>query len=691
MRKSRFRFGSGALAVVAALLAAPASHAADLAVSGIEVTQALQNYDVADPGDPANNSNVLVEGNHTAARVYVEVTNSVTPVAGVTAFLTVFVNGALHAVVGPNAPGFISAPLTPDPGNEGDSLNFTLPIDLAEGDDIDLQVTLDPLNAIAEDDETNNTFQLDDVPFECRETPEIVYSIINYTAPDETDLTTLGQPDPLLIAPGSGDSFVFGIYPFPDDHSQYHLGPFPPFNWNQNIDTSTVDFLNALEDCRQDIDPVPKFLYGWFKENPYSGNGAAISAPGNVAFGNTQTSPNRFQRTFAHELGHLFGLLHNTRDLDPDTGFDVEDLLGLGRAKDVTKKDIMYAGLLTPEAWVDDITYEYFMGHECLECTGDSGHLVAWPYLTGVLSRVPGRGRLNAAFEFPRYATASPAIANPTVFVEALNASGQVLERIGVAPSFELETGSLIDSVPFAVTFSKAQAIRTIRLVESTGVSARIQRTPNAPQVAISSPRPGDVLDGVEEVVWAGTDVDLDTLVYAAQYSPGFDRQGRRIWAPLAIRQRATRATFDTKYLAPSQNGRIRVLASDGLNTRWAEVGGLVVPNPNKAPSLAVVQPKSGQEFLQGSMVILQSSVHDREDGILEHESVSWTSDRDGLLGTGRNLHTTKLSPGVHRITALAIDTGGAVSEDQILVEIRATPLGRMLRNLLQRACPQQR
>ncbi|MCB1037761.1 MAG: hypothetical protein KDD47_28265, partial [Acidobacteria bacterium] len=325
-----------------------------------------------------------------------EVTGTATPVAGVTAFLSVYEDGVLHSILGPDLPGFITAPLTPDPDVEGHSLNFTLPIDLEEGSDVDLVVNIDPLNSIAETDEGNNTGSLNDLVFECRETPEIVYTAINYTAAAEPDPSTLGLPDPDLIAAGNGDDFVFGIYPFPDDRSQYHAGPFPPLNWNQDVDTSYTDLLNFLEDCRQVINPVPKFLYGWFRENPFFGNGVAISAPGNVGFGNTQTSPDRYQRTFAHELGHLFGLFHNSRDLAPDTGWDVENLLGLGKVMPGTKFDIMRGGLLTPEAWVDDITYEFFLDSECIDCTGDTGDFISEaPWVTLAFPRFGGETILN--------------------------------------------------------------------------------------------------------------------------------------------------------------------------------------------------------------------------------------------------------------------------------------------------------
>src|SRR5262249_46632894 len=120
-----------------------------------------------------------------------------------------------------------------------------------------------------------------------------------------------------------------------------------------------------LATIRQMTTPVPDFLYGWLPGNPFSGNGQA-SPGGLVAFGNTD--PARHQRTFAHEVGHLFGLNHNSRQI-VEVGFDVDNLVGLGGPKVGTLFDIMVGGRLTSEAWVDTITYTAFLNRAVLRCT----------------------------------------------------------------------------------------------------------------------------------------------------------------------------------------------------------------------------------------------------------------------------------------------------------------------------------
>ena len=92
-----------------------------------------------------------------------------------------------------------------------------------------------------------------------------------------------------------------------------------------------------------------------------SGNGLGMVG-GPAAFGNTD--PTRHQRTFAHELGHNFGFLHNRAETGiiittiNETGWDTLNRVNLGELKSCTLMDIMVPGLLTHEAWVHPQTYQ---------------------------------------------------------------------------------------------------------------------------------------------------------------------------------------------------------------------------------------------------------------------------------------------------------------------------------------------
>lgn len=146
------------------------------------------------------------------------------------------------------------------------------------------------------------------------------------------------------------------------------------------MDTTSATLLNDLEATRVLTVPQPDYIYGWLPGNPFFGNGQAAGiGTGNAALGNTQDSPNRYQRTFAHEVGHLLGLSHNTRLLDPDVGFDggfpgLEvtamddcDATGVQGTKCRTLKDFIFAGELTTAAWIDATTYDFIAGHSLVQ------------------------------------------------------------------------------------------------------------------------------------------------------------------------------------------------------------------------------------------------------------------------------------------------------------------------------------
>ena len=79
----------------------------------------------------------------------------------------------------------------------------------------------------------------------------------------------------------------------------------------------------------------------------------------------------------------------------------------------------------------------------------------------------------------------------------------------------------------------------------------------------------------------------------------------------------------------------------------------------NAPPSVEIVQPIPNATFVEGDEVTLAAMATDLEDGDLS-ATVSWSSDRDGHLGTGGVLVVSTLSPGAHHLTARAQDASGA-------------------------------
>jgi len=69
-------------------------------------------------------------------------------------------------------------------------------------------------------------------------------------------------------------------------------------------------------------------------------------------------------------------------------------------------------------------------------------------------------------------------------------------------------------------------------------------------------------------------------------------------------------------------------------------------------------------------IIILKSYAFDAEDGVLQDSALSWTSDLEGPLGTGRVLSVTDLRPGTHNITLTATDGHGNNATDVLTVVV---------------------
>lgn len=94
----------------------------------------------------------------------------------------------------------------------------------------------------------------------------------------------------------------------------------------------------------------------------------------------------------------------------------------------------------------------------------------------------------------------------------------------------------------------------------------------------------------------------------------------------------------------------------------------------NTAPLIQIVEPFSFAPYAVDSLITFTGTAFDIEDGPLTGASVTWTSNRDGLLGTGTSITFTGLSLGFHTIIMTGEDSQGKSSSDQVIINI--TPIG---------------
>lgn len=701
------RFEMIASAVVAFALAATAM-AGDLAVTSVELTQGVQF-----------GTTTLVGDRPTMVRVKVAVTGQTTSQINVDAVLRVYVGG-LQVAGSPffSRNGPITAPITPNVFNVNNTINFTIVAPVST--DVDFEVVLDPLNKVAESNETNNLFLLSNKVFSCRKTLDVAYVSVNYTPGG-------GQPVAATIEPGVGDAFLRGIYAVAE--LNYHRSPLGPLNWTSAINSSSSALLSSLQTIRLTTIPAagyarPEFIYGWLPGNPFSGNGQASGIPGDAAFGNTQSS--RFQRTFAHEIGHCWGRSHTSNTI-ATVGFDVEhhlkSPLNLGQTHATTQYDVMVAGQLTNVAWVDSGTYLDCLNDTRSQCTafsppggGENPASDAQRVLqiSGSYQHQKGRqvGRIEL-FPVNQIDLASPTAddAQGDLLLQSFAAGGDLLSSIRWKSATTRESCAeclngrphLHDhsavSILIPATVANQQPARIeLRDLKSGNLLASRTRTSSPPRIASLGSR---IIDGVGvashsgsgpfiELFWDANDADGDAL--SADILLSCD--GGKSWSAMGVNQRGSSMKFALSDFPVAQSGQgiVKIRVNDGLNVVDAEMptsigvfGKKVIDEGSiagdsqwsdfwiiNAPDIHLISPNASDSYPFGASILLHASGWDLEDQYLPTTAFTWTSSLTGAIGTGRQLLLSTLNPGTHLITLRGTDSGGSFVEKSVSIIVTA-------------------
>ncbi|MBN2270476.1 MAG: PKD domain-containing protein [Sedimentisphaerales bacterium] len=192
--------------------------------------------------------------------------------------------------------------------------------------------------------------------------------------------------------------------------------------------------------------------------------------------------------------------------------------------------------------------------------------------------------------------------------------------------------------------------------IDHNGVElASIAASPNRPTVEVMQPNGGETFAGDNvEVRWSAEDADGDRLVYMVQYSP----DNGISWETFSIARSEPNITLGREALIGSEQGLIRVIASDGFNTAVDESDG-VFSVANNAPRVMIVEPGEGTFFAGNQLIVFRVLARDREDGPVEDANIVWTSSIDGEFGYGEvfSWHADWFSEGEHVITATATDS----------------------------------
>lgn len=676
--------------------------AGDLAVTSVDITQGAQF-----------GTTTLVGSRPTTVRVKVAVTGQTSAQGNVDAVLRVY-SGGVQLVGSPffSRNGPITAPITPNVVNVNDTLNFTFIPPVST--DVDFEVVLDPLNRVAETNESNNLFVLSNKAFACRKVLDVAYVSVNYTPGG-------GQPVAATIEPGTGDAFMRGIYAVGE--LNYHRSPMGPLTWSSAINSSDAQLLSTLQTLRVTTIPAagfqrPEFIYGWLPGNPFSGNGEANGIPGDAAFGNTEST--RFQRTFAHEIGHCWGRSHTSNTIG-SVGFDVEHHLAaplnLAQTHATTQNDVMVAGLLTNQAWVDSGTYLDCLTDTRSQCTAassDGSGGEEWPTDAGRMIQVSGRydhaGQFVEVLGCNLIDIASPTADDPQgdLLLQSYDARGELMNSIRWKSGTAREScaactrgaplmhSSSVVSIMIPATVGGQSPARVVmRDLASGKLLASLRASKSAPVVrslgsrqvdsaTVASHTPGAP---AVEVFLESADADGDPVRTDIHYS----RDGGQSWSPIAVNQSGNSfrvSLADIPAQVPGQ-GIVKVRVSDGLRFGEREMpaalgvfgadegsiaGGDDWSNllGNNPPDIHLLSPNANQSYPHRASVLLHASGWDMEEQYMADAAFAWSSSIDGPIGTGRAILANALSVGSHTITLTGTDAGGLFVTRTVAITVTA-------------------
>jgi hypothetical protein len=207
---------------------------------------------------------------------------------------------------------------------------------------------------------------------------------------------------------------------------------------------------------------------------------------------------------------------------------------------------------------------------------------------------------------------------------------------------------------------------RIVLLKDNVELDSR-SASKNAPVVTITSPNGGENLtSSTATVTWSAVDEDADKLAYVVQYTTDDGVS----WETVAIDFTETTLDLDLSFVANTDAGRIRVLASDGFHTSRDESDGVFVVATEK-PVYVDILDKDGAVFSGGQTVILDGEAY-TNSGSLPEDSLVWSSDLDGELAVGEQLaiNAQELTEGTHEITLTAHDEEMQSGSDSITIHI---------------------
>jgi hypothetical protein len=291
----------------------------------------------------------------------------------------------------------------------------------------------------------------------------------------------------------------------------------------------------------------------------------------------------------------------------------------------------------------------------------------------------------DVSFRSTKSFTATPTLANQITpepgnyTLTALDGSGNTLDDISFVPGSSISESNP-EKVIFSIPVQDTSALDRLEVSydgeggtgsvkRSTQVLGSIQSSQNPPTIAVQHPNGGENLSGDEVTLeWSADDPDGDSLSYTVQYS----RNGGVTWKTLATSWQHDSLTAAQSALGATNDGLIRVQASDGFNTAQDPSDG-TFSTSNATPRATIFSPSDGTVTDTTAFVTLEGSANDTEDGVLTGAALEWQVASGDSLGTGETLEVPASSLPLGTQTIELVATDSLRSSDTASVNIEVT------------------
>lgn len=647
-----------------------------LEVSHIEITQAIQDE---------SNGVVLIEGKPTFVRVYVSCGPDGRVPADAPIALRVFNSSGEPLGVRVPFGGYLYTScwesMESQRGDLRKTINFDLPPEWTTG-----TITLR-----AEVDGTSLTEPARFVPAKAL---RVAMVPIQYNPPLWSLCTPVGGAAP---SDRIKTAASWALQAFPTARIEIEWLPTMPFTeplcWPWNNDDK---LFNAL--MNWSANATAPYVYGWLPDGAKGGglarvlvDGDGCNLGGRVAFGDDSSDG---PRLLAHEVGHLLGRpeidklrcgIPTGRCTDWPYGDDrhINDYgVEISQGEFVLKKSqdtydyMTYCGSMPAKnVWTSAWTYQHLYSEtlkvEAADMAAEASADLGPYFVVSGLVYTNSIAILEPIWVITPTVTPEVPPVGTQYCLEAQDSAGAALAGHCFDLAFmNYESGEATDVDGFNIMLPYLSGVARIVLKQGTLELASQPVTANKPVVNVLSPNGGDTWSatGTYTITWNASDADNDPLTYGVLYS--LDGSN---WVPVGMAITTTQLVVNASELAGGSAARVRVLATDGVNTTADESdAGFTVGR--KGPQAYVLSPEQDVTIAPGTPLWLNGFAYDLEDSTLGESALHWSSDRDGDLGSGSWV-LADLSPGHHVITLTATDSDGNTATATVNVFVYVTQL----------------